>query len=94
VGRTRLDGIVQFDVGQFCAADDAFLRLRRQRVPPVEIVEIFLEDNVASAGEPGVLRADQHGVGCRLASWILRAVDETEEIAIIKVPEAMHLVDR
>ena len=46
-----LDGIVQFDVGKLGAADDAFLRLRGERIPGVKIVEIFLHDDVAAAGE-------------------------------------------
>ena len=92
--RGRLDGVVQFDVGELGAADDALLRLRRQRIPAVEIVEIFLHDDVAAAGECRVLRADQHGVDHRLAARIFRAVDEAQEIAIIEVAEAVHLVDR
>ena len=62
VRRGRLDGVVQFDVGQLGAADDAFLRLRRKRVPGVEIVQILLHDDVAAAGESRILLADEHGV--------------------------------
>ena len=62
VRRGWLYGIVQFDVGELRAADDSFLRLRGQRIPSVKIVEIFLHDDVAAAGERGVLFADEHGV--------------------------------
>ena len=67
VRRGWLDGIVQFDVGKLGAADDAFLRLGGQRIPCVQIVKIFLHDDVAAAGKRGVLLADKHGVGRRLA---------------------------
>src|SRR5262249_55941297 len=54
VRRRRLYRVVQFDVGQLGAADDALLLLRRQRVPSVQIVEIFLHDHIAAAGERGI----------------------------------------
>ena len=53
VRRGWLDGIVQFDVGQLGAADDAFLRFGGERIPCVKIVEIFLHDDVAAAGKIG-----------------------------------------
>jgi hypothetical protein len=57
-------------------------------------VEIFLRDDVAAAGERGVFRADEHGVDHRLAPRIFRAVDETQEVAVVEVAEAVHFVDR
>ena len=60
----------------------------------VDIVEILLHDDVAAGGESGILRADEHGVDRLLATRILRAVDEAQEIAVVEVAEAVHLVDR
>src|SRR5262245_17551616 len=94
VRRGRLDRIVQLDVGQFLAADDAFLRLRRQRVPSGEIVQILLKDDVAGAGERAVFLPDHHGVGDGLATRVFGSVHEAEKVAIVEVLEAMHLVDR
>ena len=88
------DGIVQLDVRQLGAANDSFLRLRGQRIPSVKIVEIFLHDDIAAAGERGVLLADKHGLDRCLAPGILRPIDETQEIAVVKVTEAMHFVHR
>ena len=65
-----------------------------ERIPSVKIVEIFLHDDVAAAGERGVLVADDHGIDHCLAPRILRPVDETHEIAVVKVTEAMHFVYR
>ena len=57
-------------------------------------MEIFLHDDVAAAGEGRVFVADEHGVDRCLASGILRPVDETEEIAVVEIAEALHLVHR
>ena len=81
-------------LGKLGAADDAFLRFRGERIPCVKIVEIFLHDDVAAAGKRGVLFADQHGVGRGRAPGILRPVDETHEIAVVEVTEAVHFVHR
>ena len=60
--RRRLDRIVKLDVGKLGAADDAFLGFGGQRVPAGHIVQIFLHDDIAAAGERWVLRADERGV--------------------------------
>ena len=52
---------VQFYVGELGAADDTLLRLRGQRVPSVKVMEIFLGDHVAAAGERGILPANERG---------------------------------
>ena len=57
-------------------------------------MQIFLHDDVAAAGEGGVLVADISGVDGRLPGRILRAVDEAEQIAVVEIAKAMHLVDR
>ena len=92
--RGRLDRVVEFDVGELGAADDALLRLRGQRVPAVQVVQIFLHDHVAAARERGILVADERSFDHRLPTRILRAVDEPQEVAVIEVAKAMHLVDR
>ncbi len=59
-----------------------------------KIVKIFLRDHVAAAGECGILRADERGVDHRLPTRIFGAVDEAQEVAVIEVAKAVHLVDR
>ena len=89
----RLFGIVEFDVGQLGAADDALLRLGGQRIPRCEVVEIFLHDDVAAAGKGRIFGSDQGGIEHFLAPRVLRSVDETQEIAVVEVAEAVDLVD-
>ena len=94
VRRRRLDRVVELDIGELGSADDALLRLRGQRVPGAEVVEIFLHDHVAAAGERGVLAADDRGFGRFRAARILGSVDEAQEVAVVEVAEAVNLVDR
>src|SRR3984893_10431348 len=94
VRRRRFYRVVQFDVGQLAAADDALLHLRGERVPSVQVMEIFLHDYVAAPSERGILLADECGVDHRFATRILGAIDEAQEVAVIEVPKAMNLVDR
>ena len=51
-----LTEFVEFDIGELHAADDALLRLGRQRVPSRKIVQILLRDHVAAACERLILR--------------------------------------
>ena len=92
--RGRFYRIIQFDVGQLGVADDALLRFRGQRVPSVQVVEIFLHDHVAAAGERGILLADERGVDHCLTARVFGAVDEPQEVAVIEVTKAVDLVDR
>ena len=57
------------------------------------IVQIFLHDHIAAAREAGVLRADIRGVDRRLIRRVLRSVDKAQEIAVVEISKAMHLVD-
>ena len=66
--------------------------LHGHRVPCREVVEVLLHDHIAAAGKSRVLLADDGGVDGGLVHGILRAVDETEQVAIVEVLEAMHLV--
>ncbi len=90
VGAGRLDRLVELDVGKLGPADDALLRLGWKRVPCAEVVQIFLHDHVAAAGEGGILRADDGGFGHFAAAWILRAVDEPEQVAVVEIAKAVR----
>ena len=57
-------------------------------------MDIFLGDHVAAAGERGILPADERGFDHRLATRVLGAVDEPQEVAVIEVAKPVHLVDR
>jgi hypothetical protein len=59
---------------------------------PFKIVEIFLHHDVAAAGEYGILIADQHSFADHFIAGILRAVNKSEEIAVIEVSKAVHFI--
>ncbi|SOY97263.1 hypothetical protein CBM2599_B51009 [Cupriavidus taiwanensis] len=88
-----LDTGVQLDVRQLPAADDQFLRLDRQRVPPGHVVQVLLHHDVAAAGEPGVFFPDHREARGFAAGRIFCAVHETDHRAHVEVAKAMHLVD-
>ncbi len=92
MGGGGLDGVVEFDVGNLLAADDFLLGFSGKLVPGVEIVKILLHDDVASAGESGVLVADEDGVCGRAARRIFRAVHKPEHIAFIEIAKAVNFV--
>ena len=92
VGGGGLDRVVEFDVGDFYAADDLFLDFGRDPIPGVEIVKILLNDDVASAGESGIFVANEDGVDGCAARGIFGAVHKAEEIAFIEVAEAVDFV--
>src|SRR5271163_857532 len=94
VGKARFDRLVELDIGQFGAADDAFLRLSRQRVPGSQIMKILLHDDIAAASEAGVLVADENGIERGLTIRVLRAVDKAEQITLVEKAEAVNLVGR
>src|SRR5262249_1557638 len=48
VGGRGLHGLIEFDVGYFCATDNSFLGFGGELVPGIEIVKILLDDDVAS----------------------------------------------
>ncbi len=94
VGRGGLDGAVEFDIGEFCATDDFFLGFGGELVPSVQIMEVLLDDDVASAGESGIFVTNENGVGGRRACGIFGAIHEAEEIAFVEVAEAVDFIDR
>ena len=92
MGGGRFGGFVEFDVGDFRAADDAFLRLSRESVPRVEIVEIFLNNDITAARKGGVFIANVNGVVAGAAGRVFGTIHETEEIPLVKVAEAVDFV--
>ena len=76
--RRRLYSVVELDIGELGAADDALLRLRGQRVPFRQVMEIFLHDHIAAAGERRIFLADERRVDNRLAARIIGAVYEAQ----------------
>src|SRR5580704_1831785 len=58
------------------------------------MVEILLNDDIAAACERSVFLSHEHGIDRRVAPRILRAVDETQQIAVVKITEALHFVYR
>ena len=57
-------------------------------------MDVLLDEDVAAAGEGLVLLADDRRRDRVLADRVLGAVDEAGEIAVVEVPEPVHLVDR
>ena len=57
-------------------------------------MKVLLHDHVTSAGESSILLADDGGVDSGLIHRVLRPVDETNQVAVIEVIEAVHLVCR
>jgi hypothetical protein len=55
-------------------------------------VEIFLNDNVTAGNKRCVSVADEDGIGYGGAAGILRAVDEAQEITLVEVTKAVHLI--
>ena len=92
--KAGLDGIVQLDVGELGAADEAFLLLDGHRVPGLQVMQVLLHDHVAAAGEGRVLLADDGGVEGVLVHGILRPIDEAQQVAVVEVLEAMDLIGR
>jgi uncharacterized repeat protein (TIGR03803 family) len=70
----------------------AFLRFGGEGIPCAHIVEIFLYDDVAAGNKRRVFVADEDGIGYGGAAGILRAIDEPQEIALVEVTKAVHLI--
>jgi hypothetical protein len=84
--------VVELDVGELFAADDPLLLGNRYAVPGRQVMQVFLHDHIAAAGEVRVLVADDRRCDGRTIDGIFRAVDEADEIAIVEIAEAVHLV--
>ena len=92
MGRGRFYPILQLDIRQLPAADNVLLGLRGKGIPCLHIVQVFLHQDIAAAGKGSVLFAHQRRLEGQSASRILRPIDETDQVAILKVAEALHLV--
>ena len=89
-----LDIIIQLHIIQLRATDNLFLLLSRQRIPAGQIMEILLNNHIASRGEPRILAGYQGSINGLLALRVLRPVDKTDEVATVKITETMNLVNR
>jgi hypothetical protein len=56
-------------------------------------VQVLLDDHVASAGEGGILVADDDGVDAGLSGRILGPVDKADHVALVEEFEAVRFVD-
>src|SRR3546814_10793403 len=64
------------------------------RPPGRHVVHVALNVHVAPAREIGILGADHGGVVGGRAGGVLGAVDETEQIAVVEIVEAVHPIGR
>ena len=88
-----LDRVVQFDVVELGPADDVLLLLGGQGVPLGQVMQVLLDDHVAAAGVRRVLGADHRRLDRVLAGRVLRPVHEADQVPVVEVAEAVHLVD-
>ncbi|GAA2769800.1 hypothetical protein GCM10019017_08240 [Streptomyces showdoensis] len=93
VGVGRLHVVGELDVVRLVAADHAFLLVDGEPLPGRHVVQVLLHDHVAAAPESGVLVADEDGPGRDPALGVLAAVDESQQVTLVEVAEAVHLVD-
>ncbi len=88
-----LDRVVQFDVVELGPADDVLLLLGAQGVPLGQVMQVLLDDHVAAPGVRRVLGADHRRLDRVLAGRVLRPVHEADQVPVVEVAEAVHLVD-
>jgi hypothetical protein len=93
VGIARFDPVGQLDVRQLRAADGMLLHLNREGVPGLQVMQVFLDDDVTRAGEVRVLIADGDGLHGGPVGRVFGPVDETEQVAHLEVLEPVHFVD-
>lgn len=86
--------VVELDVVGLCTADDGFLVGGREGAPRGHVVDVFLDDDVAAAhaGLVVVLFGDEDRFGEGGGGGVGGAVDEAEEVAGVKVAEALGVV--
>ena len=93
MGGCRLHGIVELDVRKLGAPDNALLGFGGEHVPTGHIVQVFLHDHVAAAGEESIFGAQISGIDRRLRRRVLGAIDEADEIAVVEIAKTMHFID-
>lgn len=79
-------------IGQFAPSDHQLLLFGGERVPRPHVVQVLLHDHVTAPVERFVI-VHQHRLIDAAAGRILRAVDETEHVARVEMPEALYLVE-
>ena len=85
--------VINFDIVYLRAADNLLLQGCRYAGPCIEIMEIFLDDDIAAASEVAILIADQRR-GWQIGTGrIGRSIDEAEQVARIEIPEARNFID-
>ena len=55
-------------------------------------MQVFLHGHIAAAGEAAILVADQHRIERSLALRVFGAVDKAQEVALVEIAKAVHLV--
>ena len=85
--------VIDFDIVYFRAADDLLLETRWNPRPRVEIVQIFLNDDIAASDEVSIFIADERRAGQIEAGRVGRAVDKAEKVARIEIAKARNFVD-
>lgn len=93
-----LIGVVEFDVVQFRPSDDGLLGFGRQAAPPLEVVDVLLDDDITPPHRPGVAAVvgvgrDDGRVDGGLTHGVGRAVDEAQQVSGVKVTKPDGLVD-
>ena len=58
----------------------------------LHIVQIFLNQDITAAGKRSVLVPNKRGLKSETASWILRAIDKSDEVPILKIAKSLNLV--
>src|SRR5262249_14066556 len=72
--------------------DDPFLFLDRDGVPGGEVVQVFLHDQVATAGEVRLAVLDDGRLFGVRTGRVLGAVDEAHQVPFVEVFESVRLV--
>ncbi len=55
-------------------------------------MEVFLHDHVAAAGEGWIFVAYDGGITSGVSSRIFCAIDESDDVAVFEIPEALNLI--
>src|SRR6266540_4724462 len=88
----RLGSVGEFLAIRLAPADHLFLLFLWDGRPLLEVVDVALGEDITAAGESRIFGANQGNRAALFALRILRAGDETGEVARIEVLKAVHLV--
>src|SRR5664280_2949323 len=84
--------VVDLDVVEFGAADNAFLLFGGQRLPRGKVVQVFLHDNITAVPEIRFGVADQRRGRRGAPRGVLRTVDESQQVPGVEIPESGDMV--